>query len=43
MQLIDGALADTGGHQGKAADALGLTYHQLRGLLKKHGYAKRAE
>jgi psp operon transcriptional activator len=43
MQLIDGALADAGGHQGKAADALGLTYHQLRGLLKKHGYAKRAE
>ena len=43
MQLIDGALADAGGHQGKAAEALGLTYHQLRGLLKKHGYAKRAD
>lgn len=42
MQLIDGALADAGGHQGRAADALGLTYHQLRGLLKKHGYARRA-
>lgn len=43
MQLIDGALADAGGHQGRAAEALGLTYHQLRGLLKKHGYARRAE
>ena len=43
MQLIDGALADTAGHQGRAADALGLTYHQMRGLLKKHGYAKRAD
>lgn len=42
MQLIDNALADAGGHQGRAAEALGLTYHQLRGLLKKHGYAKRA-
>ena len=42
MQLIDSALADAGGHQGRAAEALGLTYHQLRGLLKKHGYAKRA-
>lgn len=42
MQLIDDALAHAGGHQGRAADTLGLTYHQLRGLLKKHGYAKRA-
>lgn len=40
LRLIDAALARAQGHQGKAADALGLTYHQLRGLLKKHGYAK---
>ena len=42
MQLLDDALARAGGHQGRAAESLGLTYHQLRGLLKKHGYAKRA-
>ena len=40
-QLIDTALSEFSGHQGKAADALGLTYHQLRGLLRKHGYGKR--
>ena len=27
-------------HQGRAADALGLTYHQMRGLLRKHGFKK---
>lgn len=42
MRLIDKALADHQGHQGKAADALGLTYHQLRGLLRKHDYGKGA-
>jgi len=40
--LLDKALARTGGHQGKTAETLGLTYYQLRGLLKKHGYGKRA-
>lgn len=40
LRLIDAALTRAQGHQGKAAEALGLTYHQLRGLLKKHGYAK---
>ena len=40
LRLLDAALARSGGHQGRAAEALGLTYHQLRGLLKKHGYAK---
>jgi psp operon transcriptional activator len=38
--LIDGALSSAEGHQGKAANLLGLTYHKFRGLLKKHGYAK---
>ena len=42
MKLIDTALSDLAGHQGKAADALGLTYHQFRGLLRKHGYGKKA-
>jgi len=40
LRLIDAALARAQGHQGRTAEALGLTYHQLRGLLKKHGYAK---
>ncbi|MEM1105748.1 MAG: phage shock protein operon transcriptional activator [Pseudomonadota bacterium] len=42
MQLLDDALAAHGGHQGRTAESLGLTYHQLRGLLKKHGYGRRA-
>lgn len=40
--LIDEALSHAEGHQGKAAERLGLTYHKFRGLLKKHGYAKGA-
>ena len=40
-QLIDSALSEFRGHQGKAAEALGLTYHQFRGLLRKHGYGKK--
>ena len=40
LRLIDAALARAQGHQCRAAEALGLTYHQFRGLLKKHGYAK---
>ncbi len=30
------ALAASGGHQGKAADALSLSYHQMRNLIRKH-------
>ena len=37
-QLIDDALARTQGHQGRAAEHLGLTYHQFRGLLRKYDY-----
>ena len=33
--LIDTALASFEGHQGKAAKALGLSYHQFRGKLRK--------
>lgn len=40
--LIDTALATYEGHQGKAAKALDLSYHQFRGLLKKYGYGKGA-
>lgn len=39
--LIDAALGLHDGHQGKAADTLGLTYHQFRGLLRKHDYGKK--
>lgn len=42
MQLIEVALDRYERHQGKAADALGLSYHQFRGLLKKHGYGRKA-
>ena len=42
MSCIDSALQTHQGHQGKAAKSLGLTYHQFRGLLRKHGYGKRA-
>jgi len=38
--LIDEALFSNKNHQGQAADYLGLTYHQFRGLLRKHGMKK---
>jgi len=34
--MLKQALAQARGHQGRAAEALGLTYHQFRGLYKKH-------
>jgi psp operon transcriptional activator len=37
VAVLRGALAAEGGHQGRAAERLGLTYHQFRGLLRKHG------
>jgi psp operon transcriptional activator len=39
-QLIEGALARCNGHQRKAAEHLGLSYHQMRGLLRKYGYGR---
>lgn len=39
-RLIDEALLQSDGHQGKAADYLDLTYHSFRGLLRKHGLKK---
>jgi len=38
--LIDEALIVSKNHQGKAAEHLSLTYHQFRGLLRKHGLKK---
>jgi psp operon transcriptional activator len=38
--LIDEALTLSQDHQGRAAEHLGLTYHQFRGLLRKHGLKK---
>ena len=38
--LIDEALTRAQGHQGRAADYLALSYHQFRGLLRKHGLKK---
>lgn len=35
-KLLREALRDQQGHQGRTAQTLGLSYHQLRGLLRKH-------
>ncbi len=40
LGLLQGALAANKHHQSHTAQALGLSYHQLRGLLKKHKLAK---
>lgn len=40
LGLIKTALASNDNHQGRAAKALGLTYHSFRGLLRKHGLRK---
>jgi psp operon transcriptional activator len=37
MQLLNEALAKSMYKQTEAAEVLGLSYHQFRGLLKKHG------
>jgi psp operon transcriptional activator len=39
-RLIDEALSLHNHHQGNAADYLDLSYHQFRGLLRKHGLKK---
>lgn len=38
---VQQALADHSFHQGRAAEALGLSYHQFRGYLRKHDIAAR--
>ena len=40
LSLVKEALAQSDNHQGRASDYLGLTYHQFRGLLRKHGLRK---
>ena len=39
-KLILEAMQISGNHQGKAAERLDLTYHQFRGLMRKHGLKK---
>lgn len=39
-RIIDETLKTHNNHQGNAAKTLGLTYHQFRGLLRKHGLKK---
>ena len=42
-QLLETALAAENGNQRKAADRLGLSYHQMRGLLRKYGIGRSSE
>lgn len=37
LKLVQSALRNNHNHQGRTARSLGLTYHQLRGLLRKYG------
>lgn len=41
--LIEAALQQGRFNQRKAAELLGLTYHQLRGMLKKHALLQNGE
>jgi psp operon transcriptional activator len=36
VEALAGALRASGWHQAKAAQLLGLTYHQFRALYRKH-------
>lgn len=42
-QWLDFALDHSDHHQGKAAQMLGLSYDQFRGLLRKHGWKRNAK
>jgi len=39
IRLLRQALREARYHQKKAAQRLGLTYHQFRGLCRKYGHA----
>ena len=39
-RLVVEAMRACADHQGRAAQRLGLSYHQMRGLLRKHGFKK---
>jgi psp operon transcriptional activator len=41
-RMIEAALEKFHGHQKKAAEHLGLSYHQMRGLLRKYGIGREA-
>jgi psp operon transcriptional activator len=43
IELINKALSDSQFNQKKTADKLGLTYHQLRGYLKKYNLLENAD
>jgi psp operon transcriptional activator len=36
-RMVERALSETGGNRQRAAERLGLSYDQLRGILRKHG------
>jgi len=42
-QLVERSLAEAKYNQRRAADLLGVTYHQLRAMMKKHGIQVRDE
>lgn len=39
--LLETALAENGHNQKRAAEALGLSYDQIRGMVRKHGLSRR--
>jgi psp operon transcriptional activator len=41
-RMIEAAREKFHGHQKKAAEHLGLSYHQMRGLLRKYGVGREA-
>ncbi len=41
VTLLQRALDQNDRHQGRAAESLGLTYHQFRNLLRKHNLTKK--
>lgn len=43
VQILQLALDKNGHHQGHTAQSLGLSYHQLRNLLRKHGLLKKSQ
>jgi psp operon transcriptional activator len=42
IDMLEGALQRTGHNQKKAAALLGLSYHQFRGLFRKHAESLKA-
>lgn len=43
VELLQQALDANGHHQGHTAQSLGLSYHQLRNLLRKHNLLKKSQ